>query len=161
MAFSECVGATVTAHDVAGTAFSPTFVMGTSAITSNAVSFKTLDDVPADTQALADPKASTCLQQVEKNLFTALLPAGSTVKTYQVKVTPGNNGVAANVVAVADSTISYSVKGRSLTLTSEVVYFAAPRIEAQVSFTTAGTAIPVATKAAVLAKVSARVQFGS
>lgn len=161
MAFSQCVGTTVTAPHVAGTAYSHTFVMGTDVITSNAVSFTTLNDVPADTQALASPKASGCLQQVEKNLFTALLPAGSTVRTYQVKVTPGNNGVAANVVAVADSTITYSVTGHSLTLTIEVVYFAAPRIEAQVSFSSAGTAIPVATKAAVLNKVSARVQFGS
>jgi hypothetical protein len=160
-AFSQCVGTPVTAGDAAAVVFSPDYVMGTDYIASSATSFHTKNDVPADAAALTSPKAGTCLAQVDHARLAAELPAGGTVKSSSVRVTPGTGGGASNVVATATSTITFTLKGRSLTLTDDSVFLDAPRIEARIDFFSAVQPLAAATRTAIVNKVADRVAFGS
>lgn len=160
-AFSQCAGTPVTAGDAAAVVFSPDYVMGTDYIASSATSFHTKNDVPADAAALTSPKAGTCLAQVDHARLAAELPAGGAVKSSSVNVTPGNAGGATNVVATATSAITFTLKGRSLTLTDNIVFLDAPRIEARIDFYSAVQPLPAATRAAIVNKVASRVAFGS
>ncbi len=160
-AFARCMGTTNTAADQLATVYSPDFVKGTDVISSIATSFRTRNAVPADTAALTSPKAASCLEEVDRARLSVELPAGGTVRTYNVKVTSGTGGGADNIVATATSTITYTLHGRSLTLNDETVYLVAPRIEARIDFSSAGGAIPAELTMEIDNKVSVRVTFGS
>jgi hypothetical protein len=160
-AFAQCVGAPNTAGDVVAVAYSPDFVSGSSVIASTATSYKSPADVQADTTALTTSKASVCFVQVVKARLTAALPKGSTVKSVTLKITPGAGGGPANVVAIAVGTVAFTTGGHSLTLNDDIVFLAAPRIEAHVDFYNTGAPVSAQIKAAVINKVSARVTNGS
>jgi hypothetical protein len=101
------------------------------------------------------------LEQVGKAGLAAGLPSGYTVRTDTVTVTPGAGGGPINVVATVTSKVVFGNSAHTTTLSDETVYLIAPRIEAHVDFYTQGSTFPSSVKAAVLAKVSARVERGS
>ena len=160
-AFAQCMGTTSSAADLVAIAYSPDYVHGTQVVSSSATSFRTRADVPADTATLTSAKAASCLEEVDKARLGAELPAGGVVKSYSVKVTPGTGGGAANIVAIATATATYSENGHSLTLNDETVYLVAPRIEARIDFSSVGTTVSDATRLAVENQVAQRVAFGS
>jgi hypothetical protein len=65
------------------------------------------------------------------------------------------------VVAIAVGTVAFTTGGHSLTLNDDIVFLAAPRIEAHVDFYNTGAPVSAQIKAAVINKVSARVTNGS
>ena len=156
-AFAQCMGIQDTGADVAAAGVSPSYASGSGVINSTATSFANTMDVQIDTAALIDPKASTCYVQVLKARLIASLPKTSIVKTFTLKITPGAGGGPTNVVATSTGTIAYTVSGKTITINFDLVYLVGPRVEAQISFGTTGTAIAAAVKTAVVAKVAARV----
>jgi hypothetical protein len=157
--FAGCMGTPNTAGEMVASASSPQFTSGSYVIGSTAKSFRSPAAVLADTAALTNPKASSCLATVNKAHLAA--GKGVTVRTVTFKVTPGTGGGPSNVVATATSALSYTLNGHTTTLNDETVYFVAPRIEARVDFYYATKAPSASVKAAVISKVSARVTFGS
>jgi ABC-type glycerol-3-phosphate transport system substrate-binding protein len=161
IAFAQCMGSPTTAGDVVAVAYSPDYVKGTEVITSSATSFKTRNDVPTDSAALTNPKAATCLEQVNRARLDAELPSGGVVKSYKVTITPGTGGGPTNAVATATSTITFTDNGHSLTLTEIGYLLVAPRIETWVDFDSVNQAIATTVKSAVLDAVAGRVAYGS
>lgn len=160
-AYARCMGIPNTLTDAAGIAFSPDFVKGALLITSTATSFHSKTDVQTDTAALTNPKASSCFESVARSRLSAALPAGATVRSFTLNITPGSGGGPVNVVATASGTVVFTASGHRLSLDDEVVFFAAPRIEAQVAFYSTGATVPASVKAVVVQEVSARVSRGS
>ena len=83
------------------------------------------------------------------------------MRSISLDITPGASGGPLNVVATASGTVVFTASGHRLNLDDEVVFLAAPRIEAQVAFYSTGAAVPASLKAQVVQAVSARVSKGS
>lgn len=160
-AFAQCMGIPNTLNDAVASAFSPDFAKGTVLITSNAVSFDSRQDVQTETNALVDPKAAGCFEAVGRSHLSTDIPSDAAVRSFTLKVTPESSGGPANVVATASGTVVFVASGHRLTLDDQVVFFAAPRIEAQVALYSTGAAVPAALAAQVVRDVSARVREGS
>lgn len=156
-AFAQCMGVRDTGPDVVATGVSPNYTSGSAVVSSTATSFANATDVQVDTAAFIDPKAPTCFIQVEKARLAATLPKTAVVKTVTLKITPGAGGGPSNVVATGTGTIAYTLSGKTTTSNYDLVYITGPRVEAQVGFSSTGTAVAAAVKAAVVAKVAARV----
>ncbi len=151
------MGVQDTGPDVAASGVSPNYTSGSAVMSSSATSFANSTDVQVDTAALIDPKASTCFIQVLKARLTATLPKTAVVRTVTLKITPGAGAGPTNVVATGTGTIAYTLSGKTTTSNYDVVYITGPRVEAQVLFSSTGTAVAAAVKSAVVAKVAARV----
>lgn len=160
-AYAQCMGIANTDSDVVATVYSPDFTNGSMVIVSTASSYRTRTAVPVDAAALLNPKASTCLLQVGKSRLAAGLPKGATIRTDTLKITPGPGRGPANVVATATSSVAYVAAGHPVSLNDNIVWLAAPRIEARIDFYSAGSPINAALQAAVVAQVAKRVTFGS
>jgi hypothetical protein len=159
-AFAQCVGISSTASDVVALAYSPDYSSGSDTISSTAMSYRTRADVPLDAQGLLDPKASACQMRIDSARLSAGLAKGA-LKSYTEKITPGTGGGPANVVATATSSVVYVSAGHQVTLNDKTVYLAAPRIETRIDFYDLGKPVAATVEAAVVAKVAARVVFGS
>jgi hypothetical protein len=141
-AFVTCLGARNTARDKVAEAHSDDFTHGASGISSSATSYRSQSDLDADVAALHSPKLSRCFAKLTKKQLAASLPAGSTIKSASIKITPGSAGGPANVVATGTGTITVRVNGQPVPVHLTVAFITGPLIEAEVDTENVGTPLP-------------------
>jgi hypothetical protein len=159
-ALVTCVGARNTASDKAAEAHSQDFALGDASISSSASSYRSQSDVDADIAKLASPKLSACYEQVLKGEFAKTLPAGATIESATIKITPGSAGGPTNVVATGTGTIGVKVNGQQVAIYTTVAFITGPLIEAEVDTENVGTPVPPSLVQSLVATVANRAAKG-
>jgi hypothetical protein len=159
-ALVKCVGARNTASDKAAEAHSQDFALGQASISSSASSYRSQGDVDADVTMLASPKLSACYEQLLKGELAKTLPAGATIESATVKITPGSAGGPTNVVATGIGTIKVKVNGQQVAVYTTVAFITGPLIEAEVDAENVGTPVPASLVQSLVATVANRAAKG-
>lgn len=155
-AMVHCVGARNTDKDKVAEAHSDDFALGDASISSSATSYRSQSDLDADVAMLHSPKVSPCFDQLLKKQLATSLPAGATIESALIKVTPGSTGGPANVVAAGTGTVKLSANGQQVALYVSVAFITGPLIEAEVDTDTIGTRIPASVVQTLVATMATR-----
>jgi hypothetical protein len=138
-AMYKCLGVRNTEGDKVAEADSNDFSLGSETISSSASSYRSQSDLDADVAMLHNPKVPTCLgQELTKELATTL-PAGATIQSTSIKITPGSAGGPANVVATGTVAIKVEANGQEIPLYMTIAFITGPLIEAEVDAVNLGT----------------------
>jgi hypothetical protein len=159
-ALMKCVGARNTDSDKVAEAHSDDFALGNASISSSATSFRSQSDLDADVATLRSPKLSPCFGQMMKKQLAASLPAGSTVESAPIKITPGSAGGPANVVATGSGTVKVQVNGQQVPVYLTVAFITGPLIEAEIDAENVGTPVPASVVNPLIATVATRAVKG-
>jgi hypothetical protein len=159
-AFVKCVGARNTESDKVAEAHSDDFALGDAGISSSAASYRSQSDLDTDVRTLHSPKLSPCFEQMMKKQLRASLPAGSTIESASIKITPGSAGGPANVVATGTGTIKVRVNGQHVRVYLTVAFITGPLIEAEVDTENVGTPLPAPVVNPLVATVATRAAKG-
>ena len=159
-ALVKCVGARNTDSDKVAEAHSTDFALGDASISSSATSYRLQSDLDADVAVLHSPKLSPCFEQLMKKQLAAALPAGGTVESASVKITPGSAGGPANVVGTGTGTIKVRVSGQQVPVYLTVAFITGPLIEAEVDTENVGTPVPASVVNPLVAAVATRAVKG-
>jgi hypothetical protein len=159
-ALMSCVGARNTDPDKVAEAHSDDFALGDASISSSASSYRSQSDLDSDIAVLHSSKLSPCFEQMMKKQLAASLPAGATIESTSVKITPGSAGGPANVVATGTGTIKVSVSGQHVPVYLTVAYITGPLIEAEVDTENVGTPVPASVVNSVVSAVATRAVDG-
>ena len=159
-ALVKCVGARNTDSDKVAEAHSTDFALGDASISSSATSYRLQSDLDADVAVLHSPKLSPCFELLMKKQLAAALPAGGTVESASVKITPGSAGGPANVVGTGTGTIKVRVSGQQVPVYLTVAFITGPLIEAEVDTENVGTPVPASVVNPLVAAVATRAVKG-
>jgi hypothetical protein len=140
-ALLRCLGVLSTASDKVAEAHSFDFTLGDARVSSSASSYRSQTTVDAYIAALHSSKVSPCLEQRLKREITPQLPAGATIESVSVKITPGPAGPA-NVVGDGVGTVKISVSGEHGVIYLRVAYITGPLIWAEVDGSNVGAPLP-------------------
>jgi hypothetical protein len=155
-ALARCVGGRDTYADQTGDAHSPDYSLGNATISSDASSFQSQADIAADVAIIKSPKISGCYEQLAHAQLLASLPAGSTINTQSILITPGAAGGPSNVVATGVGKFNVTVGGALNDLFINVAFITGPLTEAEIDFANVGSPVPASIQAALIAKIAAR-----
>jgi hypothetical protein len=155
-AFAKCVGLRNTDADKVAEANSLDFDRGDASIGSSATSYRSQSDVVADVAALHSPKYAPCLARLTKKVFATSLPAGATVESVSVKITPGLAGGPTNVVANGAGTIKVSVSGHQVVVYLTEAFITGPLLEADVETYNVGRPVRASLLKSLVATVANR-----
>ncbi len=155
-AMVQCVGARNTDSDKAAEAHSDSFALGDASISSSASSYRSQSDLDSDIAMLNSPKISPCFEQMMKKQLAASLPAGGTIESASIKITPGSAGGPANVVAMGTGTIKVQVSGQQVPVYLTVAFITGPLIEAEVDTENVGAPVPASVVNPLVATVATR-----
>ena len=155
-ALTKCVGARNTDSDKVAEAHSDDFALGDASISSSAASYPSQSDLDADVTMLHSPKLSPCFEQMMKKQLAASLPAGGTIESASIKITPGSAGGPANVVAMGIGTIKVRVNGQQVPVYLTVAFITGPLTEAEVDAENVGTPVPASVVNPLVATVATR-----
>lgn len=156
----SCVGARNTESDKVAEAHSDDFALGDASIHSSASSYRSQSDVDADVALLHSPKLSSCYDRLVKTQLAASLPAGTTIESESIKITPGSAGGPANVAATGTGSINVSLGGQHVPVYLTVAFITGPRIQAEVDTENVGTPVPASVVSAMVATVADRAAKG-
>jgi hypothetical protein len=159
-ALVQCVGARNTDSDKVAEAHSDDFALGDASISSSASSYRSQSDLDSDIAMLHSPKLSPCFEQMMKTQLAASLPAGSTIDSASIKITPGSAGGPANVVATGTGTIKVRVNGQQVPVYLTVAFITGPLIEAEVDTENVGAPMPASVVNPLVATVATRAVKG-
>lgn len=159
-ALTKCIGARNTDSDKVAEAHSDDFALGDASISSSATSYRSQSDLDADVATLHSPKLSPCFGQMMKKQLAASLPAGSTVESASIKITPGSAGGPANVVATGSGTVKVQVNGQQVPVYLNVAFITGPLIEAEIDAENVGTPVPASVVNPLVATVATRAAKG-
>jgi len=112
--------------------------------------------VTSDTAIVKSPKMSACYSKLAADEIGGSLPAGSTLNSASVVVTPGSAGGPANVVATGAGKVEVTANGEVDDLYVNVAFITGPSIEAEIDFTNLAAPVPASLRAALIAKIAAR-----
>jgi len=160
-ALAKCVGACNTDPDIVAEANSDDFALGDARIGSSADSYRSQSDVDTDVAILHNPKARSCYDQVIKKVLATSQPAGATIESASIKLTPGSADGPANVAGTLTTTVKFSANGQQqvlLYLTS--TFITGPLIEAEVDTENVGAPVPASAVNALVATVATRAAKG-
>jgi hypothetical protein len=159
---AKCIGVRNTDSDKVAEAHSQDFALGTASISSRATSYRSQSDLDDDVAMLRSPKFSSCTTQLVRKVFATSLPAGTTIESVGVKITPGSVGVPANVVATGACTGLIKVRASRQRLLFFIIfaYIRGPLIEAEVDTSTIGAPVPASVTKSLVAMVASRVAEG-
>jgi hypothetical protein len=160
VAMLKCVGARNTDGDKVAEANSDDFAAGDAQISSSATSYRSQADLDTDLAMLRSPKLSPCLEQLLKKELASSLPAGGTVGSTSVKVTPGSAGGPANVAATATAIIKVSVNGQQIPAYMSLAFITGPLIEAEVDSDNIGAPVAASVLSGAVAAVANRAAKG-
>src|SRR5262249_31137394 len=155
-ALMKCVGARNTDSDKVAEAHSDDFALGDASISSSASSYRSQSALDTDIAMLHSPKLSPCFEQMVKKQLAASLPAGGTIESASIKITPGSAGGPANVVATGTGTIKVQVNGQHVPVYLTVAFITGPLIEAEVDTENVGTPVPASVVNPLVATVATR-----
>jgi len=156
----HCVGRPNTDIDKVAEVHSADFALGDGIISSSATSYRLQSDLDADVATLHSAKFSPCFDRMLERQFAATMPAGTTIESASVKVTPGSAGGPANVVAIGAGTIKVRLNGRAVPLYVTMAFITGPMIEAQVDTFNAGAPVPPPVVNSLVAAVARRAAKG-
>ena len=159
-ALVKCVGARNTDSDKVAEAHSNDFALGDASISSSATSYRSQSDLDADVAVLHSPRLSSCFEQLMKKQLAAALPAGGTVESASVKITPGSAGGPANIVGTGTGTIKVRVSGQQVPVYLTVAFITGPLIEAEVDTENVGAPVPASVVNPLVATVATRAVKG-
>lgn len=157
----KCLGARDIDGDKVAEADSEDFARGNATISSSASSYRSQSDLDVIVATIHNPKVSLCLgQSLTKELATSL-PAGATVQSASIKITPGSAGGPANVIATGTGTIKVEANGQEITVDMTEAIITGPLIEAEVDTVNVGTApVPESVVKPLVATVATRASKG-
>jgi hypothetical protein len=159
-AMVDCVGARNTESDKVAEAHSDDFALGDASIHSSATSYRSQSDLDTDVAILHSPKVSSCYDHLVKTQLAASLPAGTTIESASIKITPGSTGGAANVVATGAGTVDVSLGGQHVSLYLTAAFIVGPLIQAEVDAENVGTPVPASVVNAMVGTVANRAANG-
>jgi hypothetical protein len=159
-ALMKCIGARNTDPDTVAEADSEDFALGDAIISSSADSYRSQSDVDADTAILHNPKYTQCGEPLAKQQLATSLPAGATIESASIKITPGSADGPANVVGTEADTAKVRANGQLVPLYETTVYITGPLIEAEVDAENAGAPVPGSVVNALVATVATRAAKG-
>jgi hypothetical protein len=157
---TECVGTRDTDSDMVADAHSDDFSLGNATISSDASSYRSQSDLDSDVAALHSPKLSSCFTQVMNKELTSSLPAGSTIESSSIKVTPGSAGGPANVIATGSGVIKVEANGQEVSVYLTVAFITGPLIEAEIDTENLGAPVPASVVNPLVATVANRAAKG-
>jgi len=160
-ALLKCVGARNTDSDKVAEAHSDDFALGDASISSSAASYRSQSDLDADVAMLHKPKLSPCFEQLMKKQLAAALPAGATIESASIKISPGSAGGPANVAATGTGSIKVRANGQQVQVYLTVAFITGPLIEAEVDTENVGTPVPASVVKPLVATVATRAAKGA
>lgn len=155
-ALVACVGGKNTTADQTADANSASFSKGELQISSSATSYKSQSDLDADIAILKSRKVNGCYDTLFKSKLASSLPAGATVQSVSIKITPGAASHPNNVVATGNGKITVTAGGSKQEIYVFVAFITGPLIEAEVDFTSVGMPVDPSLQADLIAKVAKR-----
>jgi hypothetical protein len=150
------VGGRDTYADETGDSNSDDYTLDNASISSEATSMRTPDDLKADIAVITSSKISACYDKLASDELAKGLPAGSTLNSASIVVTPGPAGGPSNVVATAAGKVEVTVDGEVDDLYINVAFITGPLIEAEIDFTNLAAPVPSSLRASLIAKIAAR-----
>src|SRR5215469_1977519 len=159
-AMAQCIGARNTDGDKFADANSDDFANGNASISSSATSYKSQSDLTSDIQMLHSSKLSSCFEQMIKKQLASSLPAGSTIESASINITPGSGGGPSNVVATGTGTIKVKVSGQEVSVYLNVAFITGPLIEAEVDAQNVGSPVPASVVNPLVSAVATRAAQG-
>jgi hypothetical protein len=154
--FAKCLGVPNSDTEQVAEAHSADFDQGEAEISSAAYSFRSQSAVDADTAGLHSAKAAPCFERLMRQALASAAPAGGTIESVSLKITPGSAGGPANVVATGAGTFKISASGNSVTGYLSVAFITGPLIEADVTAFSAGAPVPTSLMDPLVADVAGR-----
>ena len=159
-AMTKCLGVRNTFGDKVAEADSESFSLGNATISSSATSYRSQSDLNADTAMLHSPKLSACFGQLMTKQLAASLPAGATVQSASIKITPGSAGGPANIVATGTGTVKVEANGLEIPVYLTVAFITGPLIEAEVDTENVNAPVPASVVQPLVALVATRASKG-
>ena len=159
-AMVKCVGGRNTDGDKVAEAHSDDFALGDASISSSASSYRSQSDLDSDVAMLHSPKLSACFEQMVKKQLVASLPAGATIDSASITITPGSAGGPANVVATGSGSIKVRVNGQQVPVYLTVAFITGPLIEAEVDTENVGAPVPATVVNPLAATMATRAARG-
>jgi hypothetical protein len=159
-ALVKCVGGRNTDSDKVAEAHSDDFALGDATISSSAASYQSQSDLDADVAMLHSPKISPCFEQLMKKQIAAALPAGATIQSASIKITPGSAGGASNVVGTGTGTVKVLASGQRVSVYLTVAFITGPLIEAEIDTSNVGSPVPASVVSQLVATVAGRASRG-
>jgi hypothetical protein len=159
-ALVKCVGARNTDSDKVAEAHSEHFALGDASISSSATSYRSQSDLDADLAKVHSPKLSPCYDQLVNTQLASSLPAGATIESESIKITPGSPGGPTNVVATGTGTIKVRVNGQQVPVYLTVAFITGPLIEAEVDTENVGAPVPASVVNGLVDAVATRAATG-
>ena len=156
----SCVGGRNTDSDKVAEAHSEEFALGDASISSSAASYRSQSDLDSDVAMLHSPKLSGCYGELAKQQLATTLPAGATIESTSVKITPGSAGGPANVVATGTGSIKVTVNGQQRAVYVGMAFITGPLIEAEVDTFSVGAPITPSELSSLVALVATRAAKG-
>ena len=157
----KCLGVRDIDGDQVAEADSEDFARGNATISSTASSYRSQSDMDFIVAALHNPKVSPCLGQTLTKELATSLPAGATVQSASVKITPGSAGGPANVIATGTGIIKVEASGQELTFDMTETIMTGPLIEAEVDTVNVGaTPVPESVVKPLAATMATRASKG-
>ena len=159
-AMAQCIVARNTDGDKFADANSDDFANGNATISSSATSYKSQSDLDSDIQMLHSSKLSGCFEQMIKKQLASSLPAGSTIESTSISITPGSGGGPSNVVATGTGTIKVKASGQEVAVYLTVAFITGPLIEAEVDAQNVGSPVPASVVNPLVSAVATRAAQG-
>jgi hypothetical protein len=156
----RCAGARSTDNDKVAEVNSSDFSLDQATISSNAASYRSQTDVDRDAALLHNPKFAGCYQSLVKDQLGKSLPAGTTIRSAKVTISPRGASDPANLAATATAVLTVASNGLSLTVYVDVAFITGPLIEAEVDAENVGTPVPAALRNKLVQAVAARAARG-
>jgi hypothetical protein len=156
----KCVGGRNTDKDAVADVNSDDFALGDATVSSSATSYWAQSDLDADVAIAHSPKLSSCYDQLAKKQLASSLPAGATIESASMKITPGSAGGPANVIATGAGTIKVSVNGQHVAVYATVAFITGPLIEAEVDTENVGAPVSTSLVQSLVAAVAGRAAKG-
>lgn len=156
----RCAGARNTDGDKVADINSADFSLDQATISSDATSYHSQASVDSDTALLRNPKFASCYESQAKQQIGASLPAGTTIRSAKVTITPGAGTGPSNVAGTATGVITVATAGGSLTVYVDVAFITGPLIEAEVDAENVGSPVPATLRAKLVQAVAARAARG-
>jgi len=95
-----------------------------------------------------------------KTQLATALPAGSTVDSASIKITPGSAGGPANVVATGTGIVKVTVSGQQVPIYLTVAFITGPLIEAEVDTENSDAPVPASVVSPLVTAMATRAAKG-
>ena len=157
---AKCAGVRNTDRDKIAEAHSENYALANTTISSSATSYRSQSDLDTRLALLRSTKAPSCFNELLRKQLTTVLPAGTSIESVSVKITPGPAGGPANVVATAAGAILVYVSGQKVPVYASLAFITGPLIEARVEVVNIGAPPSASAMTSLVVAVATRAAKG-